>query len=94
MNKGLIITLVLGTLASMPAHAWTWNNATYESRFQPVQTASASATTAKPQTSPAQATPEIQVAVMGKSPSQPVASQSGADLWYGTGQHSRATHSR
>jgi hypothetical protein len=90
-TKGLIMTVVIGMLVSMPAHAWTWNSATYASRFRPAQPAPATAANSK--ATPGDATSEIHVAVMAKSPAQASASNSGGDIWYGSGQRSRATHS-
>jgi hypothetical protein len=60
--KGLIITLAMGMLAASPAYAgWGINNATYASRYRPVQPVAS------------QTKSEIQVGVMANSPSQPPA---------------------
>jgi hypothetical protein len=90
-TKGLIMTVAIGMLVSMPAHAWTWNSATYASRFRPAQPAPT--TTANSKATPGNATSEIQVAVMAKSPSQSSANNSGGDIWHGSDQRSHATHS-
>jgi hypothetical protein len=90
-TKGLILAFVAGMLASTPAYAWTWNSATYASRFRPVQPAPS--TVAKPQPAAGQSNSDVQVAVMAKSPSQQTAGNSGGDKWFGTDQRSRATHS-
>jgi hypothetical protein len=81
-TKCLIVAFVVGMLASMPAYAWTWNNATYAARFRTAQPARATA-----------AKPEVQVAVMGISSLQPKASNSGGDIWFGSSPRSHATHS-
>jgi hypothetical protein len=57
-TNSLVFVLAVGMLAALPAHAWTWNSATYASRFR--APAQSSATVAKP---------EIQVAVLAQSKS-------------------------
>jgi cytoskeletal protein RodZ len=94
MNTKVLGTiLVVGALASMPAYAWQWNNATYAARHggSPVQPGQSTVASAQPTSG--QETTDAQVAVMAKSPSQSTASNSGADEWYGTDQHARAIHS-
>jgi|HubBroStandDraft_1064217.scaffolds.fasta_scaffold64591_3 hypothetical protein len=87
-TKCLTLILAAGMLAALPAYSFPWfNKATYDSRLgykpQPAATTTASA----------QGKSELQVAVMANAPAQPNAKPSGADMWYGTDQHARATHS-
>ena len=89
-TKRLIMILVSGMLAATSAYSFPWfNKATYDSRLGYVpQTAPTTATSAQP--APGQTKSELQVAVMANSTSKPT----GSDLWYGTDQRTRATHSR
>jgi hypothetical protein len=78
--NGLIVTLVLGILAAVPASAFpsgshSQNYYNYLSRVRGTA---------------GQAKPEMQVAVMAKSPAQPVT----YSPWYGSAPRSRATHGR
>jgi hypothetical protein len=64
--NSLIVTLAVGMLVAAPAHAWTWNNATYASRYRPAAEPAA-----------LRPTTEVQVAVMPESNSQPDATKLG-----------------
>jgi hypothetical protein len=93
-TKCLILTLVGGMLAALPAYSFPWfNKGTYDSRLgytpQPAPAAAANA-----QPASAQAKGELQVAVMANASAQAAAKPAGADMWYGTTQRTRATHSR
>jgi hypothetical protein len=87
-TKCLTLILAGGMLAALPAYSFPWfNKATYDSRlgYQPKPAATA---TANAQSANTQGKGELQVAVMAN------AKPSGADMWYGTNQRNRATHSR
>jgi hypothetical protein len=85
-TKCMTLILAGGMLAALPAYSFPWfNKGTYDSRLgykpQPAATANA-------QSANAQGKGELQVAVMAN------AKASGADMWHGTDQRARATHSR
>jgi len=92
-TKCLLVILAGGMLAALPAYSFPWfNKATYDSRLGYVaQPAPATAANTQPTSAPAKG--ELQVAVMANSASPPAAKPAGADIWYGTSQRVRATHS-
>jgi hypothetical protein len=74
--NSLVLTVAVGLLAALPAHAWNGiNNATYASRYRPVQPAAS------------QAKSELQVAVMAKSTSQATATKPGKNPRKATNPH-------
>jgi hypothetical protein len=91
-TKSLMAALVVGMLATLPAHAFPYfNRGTYASRFRPAQPAPA--TRAQSQPTSSQPNSELQVAVMAKSQAGATANNFGGDMWYGSSSRSRATHS-
>jgi hypothetical protein len=86
--NSLMMTLVVGLLAASPAYAFpsgTHGQNYYQSH---------------PRLTASQARPEVQVAVMAQSTSQPVDTVAEVkalcptvSIWYGTGHSVRATHS-
>ena len=75
--RSTVCALVVGMLAALPAYAGSGlNKITHGATVLRSSAQPASSTVAKAQPKVSQAKPEIQVAVMAKSPSQPAARRS------------------
>jgi hypothetical protein len=86
--KYLAVTMLAGMLAAAPAYAFPNGTHGHNYKFATQPVAS-------------QAKPEVQVAVMAQSPSQPADARTDikalcptVSIWYGSGSSARATHSR